>query len=120
MKIDYSPRQSGKTTRLIRWIFGGKNRIIITFNHSSAEEIRKEIFKVLVKAYGIKRSGDHFKEIEKDYTRRVVSVRRYMDNEYRSSLKKSARIAVDNAEFVLRELLMHDLTILTISDINKT
>jgi hypothetical protein len=42
MKIDYSPRASGKTTRMIEWLRENPQRILVTFNHAEENRLKHE------------------------------------------------------------------------------
>ena len=42
MEIDLSPRQAGKTTRMIEWLKIGRSRILLTHTMREAERLREQ------------------------------------------------------------------------------
>lgn len=40
MKIDIAPRRAGKTTRMISWLLGNKDRVVITFSQEEKERLQ--------------------------------------------------------------------------------
>jgi thymidine kinase len=79
MEIDYSPRQSGKTTRMLEWLRADQNRVLLVHNYEYAHELGIE---------------------NKDVKDRIMSWNDYIPKQKgRNPLE---HVAIDNAEFFFR------------------
>lgn len=90
MKIDYSPRASGKTTRLIEWLRADPHRLMITF--SIREEVR-------------------LKEIYRDVAERILDWHSYQ----RSSLgsRRIDQVCIDNVDLLLQRLCRESISLMS-------
>jgi hypothetical protein len=91
MNVDYSPRGSGKTTRLIEWLRGDPKRVLITISHEHEKDLRQlypELGMQIVgwESYRRKYRGGHITEV-----------------------------AIDNADIILQKMIPEKIAIVTIS-----
>ncbi len=93
MKLDYSPRASGKTTRLIEWLSKKPDRLLITFSH--AEENR-------------------LKRLYPELSTRIVDWRSYQQSHMHGSPMKE--VSIDNADIILQEQFRQKISRISISD----
>lgn len=92
MKIDYSPRQSGKTTRMVKWLREDKRRVLIVFGFIEKKRL----------------AGLH-KGIESQ----VMTWSEYKSLKgYERVIKE---ISIDNAETILKLMVNHEISNITIS-----
>lgn len=96
MKIDFSPRCGGKTTRLIEWLREDKKRVMLTFN-------KQEKFR-----------------LQKQYEDVATQIFEWM--EWRSKQSPFQRsgfpeIGIDNADLILSEVVASPIARITISDL---
>jgi len=93
MKVDYSKRQAGKTTRLIEWLRERPDRILITFSHAEENRLKREY---------------------EDVATRIVDWRSYQQRYMHGSPMKE--IAIDNADLILEEQFRNKISRISISD----
>lgn len=99
MHIDFSPRRSGKTTRIALWLRGDKQRFMIAFNRMSAIHARREFPDVKSQILTL----EEFKE-------RMHRPRpRYELEQGQIQLKG---VAIDNADLLLSDILGVPLSML--------
>lgn len=94
MRVDYSPRQSGKTTRAVEWVRADPQRVLITFSQREMQRLR---------------------ETYEDIAGRIFD----WDTYRRLHLNVQAKIeevGIDNADLILQRQVRHPLKLLTISD----
>ena len=80
MKIDYSPRASGRATRMIKWLCKKPERILITFSHAEENRLRRKY---------------------PDFSTRILNWRSYQQRYMHGSQIKE--IAIDNVDLILQE-----------------
>jgi hypothetical protein len=92
MEITISPRASGKTTLMIKWLKADKNRILLTFNHQEADRLK--------------------------YTYPEISQRIYCWEEWKEKQHgvEKKEIGIDNANYILQHMLKHEIKKITMSD----
>ncbi|WP_147154151.1 hypothetical protein [Reyranella soli] len=93
MRIDYSPRASGKTTRLIEWLKAKPDRFLLTFSHDEENRLKR---------------------LHPDLSNRIVDWRSYQRRFMHGS--PMHQIAIDNVDLVLEEQFRQRIAIASISD----
>ena len=107
MEIIYTPRQSGKTTKMIEWLSGDKNRLLIVFNHRRKEDLKKQV--ALMDFHGT---------IKERLLGQIVTLRDYtLGYGFQPHLIKE--VSIDDAELVLGSFITHKLKYMTISDLEN-
>lgn len=96
MNIDYSPRASGKTSRLIDWLREKPNRILITFSHEEENRLKR---------------------LYNDLSTRIVEWRSYQRRYMHGNPMK--HIAIDNADLILQEILAQPIEQITITELEE-
>lgn len=95
MKILYSPRQGGKTTRMVEWLREEQSRMLVTF---SDKEARRLV------------------ELYPDLVNRIVTWREYVERRSFAWNKHPSKIAIDNADIILQMLCRDEIDVITISN----
>ena len=96
MKIEISPRQSGKTTSLVNWLKGNEKRILITFSAREADRISRD-FKV---------------------DRKKVLTWQEYHQQHRTIGTKVDEVSIDNCDLILQGLFRERIDKITFSDNN--
>jgi hypothetical protein len=94
MKLDYSPRGAGKTTRLIEWLRDDKERLMLTFSHDEENRLKREYPDVATQIV----DWDSYQ-----HSKGVVG-RRYKE------------CAIDNAELILQQRMRHPISMMSITE----
>jgi hypothetical protein len=95
MKVDYSSRASGKTTRLIEWLAEKPHRILITFSHEEENRLKR---------------------LYPDLAARIVDWRSYQRRYMHGAPLKE--ISIDNADLILEEQFRQRISHVSVSDEN--
>ena len=122
MKVDYSPRHSGKTTRMLEWLREEKHRLLITFDFKERERLRKLIEKdmIFVGRSRIKSNKHeaHNNRIEA-LTRRVLTQQDYIDKKQNNATGKlnirGWEIGIDNADIFIQNMFWDHVSEISIS-----
>ncbi len=83
MKIDYSPRASGKTTRMIEWLQRDRNRVMITISRS---EVRR------------------LQSLYPDVEKQIVSWEDFQHRHHAADMSIT-EVGVDNVDIILQQSL---------------
>lgn len=92
MKVDYSHRGAGKTTRLIKWLSQSEDRILITINHDEENRLKREY---------------------PTLAHRIVDWQSYLDSKGRHASIKT--LGIDNADIILQRMLDKRIDIVSMS-----
>lgn len=87
MLVDIAPRQAGKTTRMISWLVGNKDRVVITFS-----EGEKQRLQAIVTDLKFPEARDQ--------------IMTWQDATRHKGLLSQREVAVDNADKILQQELM--------------
>jgi len=90
--LELSPRQSGKTTRMIEWLKGNSNRILLTYNEAEAIRLRRE---------------------NKDLVSQFMSWGDYMSKQ--KQLSRDHEVSIDNMECIIRIMVNHPIVRMSMS-----
>jgi hypothetical protein len=98
MKIDYSPRASGKTTRLIEWLRADEQRLLLTVSHDEENRLKR---------------------LYPDLSNRIVDWESYLRARNSGGSLTASRIrtiGIDNADLVLGRVFQGFVEKITITD----
>lgn len=95
MKILYSPRQAGKTTRMIAWLREDPQRVLVTFSFEEAQRLT---------------------DLYPDLLNRIVDWRSYIERRGYAWRFHPKAIALDNADLILQMLCRDEIDVITISN----
>lgn len=84
MKIDYSPRQSGRTTRMIELLANDERRILLTFSKREETRLRDAYPKV---------------------SNRIIFWEDYIKQKRGRKELESQKIIIDNADYILEQVV---------------
>lgn len=95
MRVDYSPRQSGRTTRMVQQLFLNENAILLTFSEKEAERIKSEL-----------NHQDVFlpnPSMLENVCNRILFWKTFVNRKH--GYKERQKIMLDNADYVLEQVL---------------
>lgn len=98
MQVDYSPRQMGKTTRMIEWLRKDTKRVLITFSHDEENRLKR---------------------LYPDLSNRILDWESYLSR-YTRGMDIDQVVAIDNADIILQRMVDRPIEIITVSDLGHT
>lgn len=84
MKVEYAPRGTGRTTKMVERLSKNKDRVLLTF--SQREETR-------------------LKELYPDLASRIYWWKTYISKTYGYNGYENHRVLVDNADYILEQVI---------------
>ena len=97
MELDYSPRQSGKTTRIVEWLRLNPMGLVVTFSRDRADAIKKE--------FGLSEGS-------------VLSWDEYYKG-YKTYGKDISEIVIDDVDIILQKICKEKINKVTFSKIKN-
>lgn len=94
MKVDYSPRAAGKTTRLIEWLREDSARVMITFSHDEENRLKRQY---------------------PDLSTQIVDWESYQAR-YQGG-RKIKEVSIDNADIILQKMIPEPINRISISEL---
>lgn len=100
MKVDYSPRGSGKTIRMIQWLSEKPDRVLLTFSDVEAKRLQQE----------------YDKEDRLGLSQRICTFSNYIERRGTAwSCGRNREVAIDNADIILQGMIRDRLSSISIS-----
>lgn len=97
MEIIIRPRRTGRTTKMMDWLNGDSNRILLTFSQQEADRLKEQ-----------------YKEMP-SVVDRIFSWDIWLRDQYGKS-SRDTEVGIDNADYILQNYLKNPLRKITMED----